>query len=87
MQPYILTEHALMQMRRRGITAGHVLQVMTSPEQKVDLRDEGRVVYQSRLLFGKSTHLFLVRVFVDVDRVPNEVVTVYRTSKINTYWR
>ena len=86
MQTYILTEHALMQMRRRGITVDHVLQVMTSPEQKVDLR-EGRVVYQSRLLFGKTTHLFLVRVFVDVDRVPNEVVTVYRTSKINKYWR
>jgi hypothetical protein len=30
---------------------------------------------------------YLVRVFVDVDRSPAEVVTVYRTSKIEKYWR
>lgn len=28
-----------------------------------------------------------MRVFVDVDREPAEVVTVYRTSKIAKYWR
>jgi len=28
-----------------------------------------------------------VRVFVDVDRRPAEVVTAYRTSKIGKYWR
>jgi len=30
---------------------------------------------------------YLVRVFVDVDRSPPEVVTVYRTSKVERYWR
>ena len=30
---------------------------------------------------------YLVRVFVDVDRDPAEVVTVYQTSKIEKYWR
>jgi len=25
--------------------------------------------------------------FVDVDRSPAAVITVYRTSKIDTYWR
>jgi hypothetical protein len=59
---------------------------MTSPEQKANVR-EGRTVYQSRLSFGKPPRLFLVRVFVDIDRKPNEVVTVYRTSKIEKYWR
>jgi hypothetical protein len=28
-----------------------------------------------------------VRVFVDVDRAPPEVVTAYRTSKLAKYWR
>ena len=28
---------------------------------------------------------YLLRVFVDVDRTPAEVVTVYRTSKIEKY--
>jgi len=31
--------------------------------------------------------LFLVRVFVDIDRRPPEIVTAYRTSKIEKYWR
>jgi len=26
-------------------------------------------------------------VFVDVDRTPDEVVTVYKTSKLDKYWR
>ena len=30
---------------------------------------------------------YLVRVIVDVDRDMPEVVTVYRTSKIEKYWR
>jgi hypothetical protein len=31
--------------------------------------------------------VYLVRVIVDVDRQPAEVVTVYRTSRIAKYWR
>jgi hypothetical protein len=44
----------------------------------------GRDVLQSRVaLAGK---IFLVRVFVDIDRVPAEIVTVYLTSRIAKYW-
>ena len=31
--------------------------------------------------------IYLVRVFVDVYRNPDEVVTVYMTSKLAKYWR
>lgn len=86
MEEYILTDHALMEMRRRDIGEEEIKKVMTSPEQKVNVR-EGRCVYQSRLYFGKPPLIYLVRVFVDVDREPKEVVTVYRTSKIEKYWR
>jgi len=30
---------------------------------------------------------YVVRVFLDVDREPAEVVTVYRTGKVEKYWR
>jgi hypothetical protein len=40
---------------------------------------------QSRVVFEGGP--CLVRVFVDVDRTPAEVVAVYRTSKIAKYWR
>lgn len=40
---------------------------------------------QSRIESEGKT--YLIRVFVDVDLMPVEVVTAYRTSKIEKYWR
>lgn len=36
---------------------------------------------------GEGARMYLVRVVVDIDREPAEVVTAYRTSKISKYWR
>jgi len=43
----------------------------------------GRHVLQSRLQIDAKR--YLVRVIVDVDREPVEIVTAYRTSKIAKY--
>jgi hypothetical protein len=80
---YVLTPHARFQMQRRGIDEAIVHRVMTAPEQQFDLRP-GRAVRQSRVEMGRT---YLVRVVVDVERSPAEVVTVYRTTKISKYWR
>lgn len=45
----------------------------------------GRVVAQKVVTFEDGARRYLVRVFIDVDRYPPEVVTVYRTSKIRKY--
>jgi hypothetical protein len=45
----------------------------------------GQDVVQSRIALAGKT--YLLRVFVDIDRDPAEVVTVYRTSRIAKYWR
>jgi hypothetical protein len=71
-------------MQRRGIGREVVLQVMSGPEQTIDVRP-GRVVMQSQMT--QEGRVYLVRVFVDTDRHPAEVVTVYRTSKVSKYWR
>ncbi len=71
-------------MQRRGIGREVFLQVMSGPEQTIDVRP-GRVVMQSRTM--QEGRLYLVRVFVDMGRQPAEVVTVYRTSKVSKYWR
>lgn len=42
---------------------------------------------QSRVSMEVPKKTYLVRVFIDVDRHPAEVVTVYRTTKISKYWR
>lgn len=36
---------------------------------------------------GSPEKTYLIRVVVDVDRAPCEVVTAYRTSKVDKYWR
>lgn len=52
-----------------------------------DLRP-GRVFRSKRGCEGSASGMvYLVRVFVDVDRDPAEVVTVYRTSKVEKYWK
>ena len=81
---YGLTSHAAFELERRGIGETVVGRVLAAPEQRHAVR-AGRDVLQSRIAFEAKT--YLVRVFVDVDREPAEVVTVYRTSNVAKYWR
>jgi len=83
---YHLTDHARNEMARRRISEADVAKVLSAPEQAETVR-KGRVVYQSRLGAGEPPKTYLLRVFVDVDREPPDVVTVYRTSKVEKYWR
>ncbi len=82
---YVITPHAAIESLRRGLSEQIIRSVLASPEQELPVRP-GRVVLQSRISMGLPAKLYLVRVFVDVDRHPAEVVTVYRTSKIDKYW-
>jgi hypothetical protein len=85
-QRYIFTEHALAEMARRGISKDEVAKVLAKPEQVEPVR-KGRAAYQSKLGVGDPPKEYLLRVFVDVDRNPPEIVTAYRTSKVDKYWR
>ena len=80
-----ISNHAVVEMRRRGIRRGMVERILMSPEQIIPGK-EGRKVYQSRVSFGDEK-TYLVRVIVADDTVPPVVVTVYRTSRIPKYWR
>ncbi len=83
---FILTGHAKDEMARRQINTQDVAKVFASPEQ-IEVVRQGRSVYQSRIETGKPPKRYLLRVFVDTERQPLEIVTVYRTSKIQKYWR
>jgi hypothetical protein len=83
---YRLTDHARHEMERRQITEAEIAQVLAAPEQIEDVRP-GRVVCQSKVLSEPTDRVYLLRVFVDIDRKPPEVVTVYRTSRVGKYWR
>jgi hypothetical protein len=73
-----------MEMARRQIPASEVTRVLATPEHMEMVRP-GRVVYQAREAWGIPPATYLLRVFVDIDRQPPDVVSVYRTSKITKY--
>lgn len=83
---FLFTDHALREMSRRGIPKKTVYEIIGSYEQEIEIR-QGRKVYQARRREGDPPRVYLYRIFLDVDRRPIEVVTVYRTSKIEKYWR
>lgn len=82
----IVTNHARRQMQRRGLDETIVRHLLAAPDRIEPVR-LGRIVAQKVLQFGVPERDTLVRVFVDTDRAPPEIVTAYRTSKLAKYRR
>ncbi len=80
----VLTAHARRQLDRRGLAESDVRRVLMAPDGIAPVR-AGRVVIQKVLPLGVPAREYLVRVFVDIDRAPFEIVTAYRTSKLAKY--
>ena len=79
------SKHADEQMARRGINRDTVLMVVSQPDQTiVDKDDIAIVIYQS--LIKEDNQMFFLRVFVNKDKQPNVVVTLYKTTKISKYY-
>lgn len=60
--------------------------MIENPEQHWEVR-KGRAIFQARVKMSTPERDYLVRVFVDTDREPAEIVTAYKTGKIEKYWR
>ena len=84
MKEFNISFHALHEMDRRNIERDLVDSVLADPAQKVPELDN-IVCYQSKVDIGGKK--YLLRVMVNEETKPPVVVTVYRTSKINKYWR
>ena len=82
----VITKHACDQMFRRRITEEQVRDVLKRQEEIIEVRP-GIVVVQAVNTTGAPPTGYLIRVFLDIDRTPPEVKTVYRTSKIEKYRR
>jgi hypothetical protein len=82
---FVLTKDAQAEMLRRGIPEDLVARVLNVPDQVVSER-AGLMAYQSRVELS-ANRVMLVRVIVDDRTEPHRVITVYRTSKIQKYWR
>jgi hypothetical protein len=74
------SKHALEQMELRGIEKMEVLRIVHNPmETKTE---DGLKVFQA--LTENKEHL--IRIFVNEEKNPNLIVTVYKTSKIRKYY-
>ena len=84
MKGFVLSGHAKEQIAARGIDEKLVWQIIEKPQQKIE-EDSEKQVYQSVVSDSEGTD-FLIRVFVNVVKNPNLIITVYKTSKIQKYW-
>lgn len=70
-------------MEVRNISLEVVMSVLANPQQI--LIEEDKKVYQSIINFDKEGD-YLIRIFVNIKKEPNNVITVYKTSKIERYY-
>lgn len=85
MDEIIFSKHAKEQMLRRGITREIVMLVISHPEETLaDEEDVTVTIYQS--LIKEDNQRFLLRVFINKDKFPHEIITLYKTSKIKKYY-
>ena len=80
---YRFTPHARDEMERRGIPELLVRSVLAKPDQIADSENQRQVLQSLVEMDGKP---YLLRVIVERGN-PHVVVTVYRTSRIDRYWR
>ena len=80
-----LSRHAVDEARRREIPLDLLASVIADPQQIVT-PGATLAAYQSRTtdLAGK---VYLIRAIVSTEETPGTVLTVYRTSKVQKYWR
>src|SRR5665213_2663005 len=79
------SKHAESELVLRRILREFVEEVLRQPQQIVPERPPKKA-YQSKMDFGGG-RIFLLRVIVDDTIEPAMVVTLYRTKKINKYWK
>lgn len=80
----VITDHAAEALRERNLSESTLRDALENPDPSQVVRP-GRWVVQKMFRDRDAAKDYLLRVFVDVDRDPPEIVTVYRTSKITRY--
>ena len=82
---FVFSKHAEEQLIRRSLDRNSVESVVLNPGQLLkDENDASIIIYQS--IVKEDGKLFLYRVFVNTQLLPNVIVTLYRTTKIEKYY-
>jgi hypothetical protein len=81
---FLISKHAVEEMRRRHISAEQVELLINNPDQIVDAHG-GLACYQG--FTKKDGKPRLLRAIVNEATNPKNIVTIYQTSKIKKYWK
>ena len=82
---FVFSKHAEEQLIRRSLSRNIVESVILNPEQILENENDASItIYQS--IVKENNKLFLYRVFVNIQLLPNVIVTLYRTTKIEKYY-
>lgn len=79
---YKFSKHALERIRARGIVKDSVSLIIEHPESIVEQSDCTKVFQK---LIEEENTKYLYRVFVNICKKPNLIITAYKTSKIDKY--
>jgi len=82
----IFTEHAMFQMQRRKIRKEDVESLIKSSCQKIRSK-EGKTIFQNKYFDKILKKEMLLRVIGEERGEGFVVITVYKTSKIEKYWK
>jgi len=82
---FIFSNHAIEQIQRRNIDSKDIDIAMLRPDQMLtDTENPEITIYHS--LLKENDQMFLLRVFVNVVKQPNVIITLYKTTKIQKYY-
>jgi hypothetical protein len=83
MNEFLFSKHAEEQMLKRGNNREQVLAVVYHPDKIIVNDGEEIVIFQS--IIKEEGGLYLLRVFVNSNKHPMVIVTLYKTTKIAKY--
>ena len=82
----VFSEHALFEMKRRGIEKESVKEVVERPQQEIPSRNN-KIILQSKYLNGLQNKEMLLRVIGRKSGKDILIITAYKTSRIERYWQ
>ena len=78
---YQFSIHCLERILKRNITSEMVLWTIENPLQKIV--ENELTIYQN--IFIENEKKYLLRVFVNENKIPPLIITAYKTSKLEKY--
>jgi len=75
------SHHCFEQLKKRGLTEQIIIRVVNNPSEKIV--ENGIAIYQNSIEENSKT--YLLRVFVNENKIPPLIITAYKTSKLKKY--